>query len=455
VKKTFPSPRVLLVDDDDAFRQVMASELARRKYLVRSAPNGGAALDGDAASQADVILLDLHLPDMDGIEVLKLLRKREIPGGVVVLTGHGTIDTAIQAIRLGAFDYLEKPCPIEKVEMAIQKTCEHLGLLARQRVLQDGYSPPDFSPGLIGSSSLFRKMCQKVKKIAQTDATTLILGETGVGKDMVATLLHTQSPRMDAPYVVVDCAALHEDLLQSELFGHEKGAFSGAARRKHGLFEVAHEGTLFLDEVGDTSPDIQAKLLRVLETGRFRRLGGTEEIAVDVRVISATNRDLGEAMEKGRFRKDLYFRLSTMVVKIPPLRDRPEDIPLLLDHFTDRFNRRFSRSSRLGEKARQALLHYDWPGNVRELIHVLEQAIVLSDEVVGIGDLPERIRDTSSEADRVESLDNLPSLQEVERRHVHVVLEAVNGHRAEAARILGISERNLYRLIRKHSDQTG
>ncbi|MFQ5748028.1 MAG: sigma-54-dependent transcriptional regulator [Planctomycetota bacterium] len=455
MKKILPPPRVLLIDDDDAFRQVMTSELSRRKYLVSSAANGGTALEGKTASQADVILLDLHLPDMDGIEVLKRLRKKEIPGGVVVLTGHGTIDTAIQAIRLGAYDYLEKPCPIEKVEMAIQKTCEHLGLLARQRVLQDGYSPPDLRHGLIGASPAFRKMCRTVKRIAQTDATTLILGETGVGKDMVATLLHTQSSRKDAPYVVVDCAALHEDLLQSELFGHEKGAFSGAARRKHGLFEVAHEGTLFLDEVGDTSQDIQAKLLRVLETGRFRRLGGTEEIAVNVRVVSATNRNLMDAMEKGRFRKDLYFRLSTMTVEIPPLRKRPEDVPLLLDHFIDRFNRRFSRSSRLGEDARQALLHYDWPGNVRELIHVLEQAIVLSDERVGIGDLPERIRVHSSGKTCRESLNGLPSLQEVERRHTQAVLEAVGGRRAEAARILGISERNLYRLIKKHGEQAG
>ena len=279
-----------------------------------------------AIPDVEVILLDLRLPDMDGIEVLQELRRREAPAGVVLLTGHGTVDTAIQAIRLGAHDYLEKPCPIEKVEMTLRKTREHLGLLRRQRILQDGYSPADVRPGLVGASPAFEGMMRAVRRIGAADATTLILGETGVGKDLVAKLVHAESPRRDAPYVVVDCAALHEELLQSELFGHEKGAFSGAGRLKHGLFEVADGGTLFLDEVGETNPDIQASLLRVLESGRFRRLGGTREIAVDVRVISATNRNLEAAIAKRRFREDLYFRLSTLTVEVPPLRDRREDI---------------------------------------------------------------------------------------------------------------------------------
>jgi len=278
VRKPSKAVRVLLIDDDDAFRGVMASELTRRGYAVVAVASGREALEQAAHTAVDVTLLDLRLPDMDGIEVLGRLRERNSSSsGVVVLTAHGTIDTAIRAIRLGAHDYLEKPCPIEKLEMAIQKTCEHVRLLQRQRVLEDGYATPNVASGLVGTSPAFSKLLENVARMARTDAATLLLGETGVGKEVVAKLLHAQSPRAEAPFVVVDCAALHEELLQSEIFGHEKGAFTGATRQKHGLFEVAHGGTVFLDEIGDTSPDIQAKLLRVLETGRFRRLGGTEE----------------------------------------------------------------------------------------------------------------------------------------------------------------------------------
>ena len=438
--------RVLLVDDDDTFRRVMSSELSRRGYVVESVGTGQGAPEKCATSEAEVILLDLGLPDMDGIEVLKELRARNVAGCVVILTGHGTIDTAIRAIRLGAYDYLEKPCPIEKVELTLRKTREHLGLLQRQQVLQDGYSPPDVRPGLVGASAAFRRMCDTVTRMAATDATTLILGETGVGKDLVAKLLHTGSPRKDAPYVVVDCATLHEGLLQSELFGHEKGAFSGATRQKHGLFEVADGGTLFLDEIGELSLEVQSMLLRALETGRFRHVGGTKEIAVDVRVVCATNRDLEQAVAQGRFREDLYFRLSTLTVEIPPLRERREDIPLLLEYFTERFNRRFTRSSRLSPQVQEVLLRYEWPGNVRELIHVLEHAIVLCDGgLIRPENLPRAVRTSDPNS----ASESLHSLREVQRRHVRCVLDAVGGNRARAARVLGISERNLYRLIKR------
>ena len=444
-------PKILLVDDDDAFRQVLGEELSRRQYRVSTAATGTEALEGGAAELADVILLDLRLPDMDGIEVLEGLRRKEVQAGVVLLTGHGTIDTAIRAIRLGAYDYLEKPCPIEKVEMTIQKTCEHLGLLARQRVLQDGYSPPDPRSGLVGASPAFRRMCERIDKVAPTDAATLVVGETGTGKEKVATLLHTSSRRRDAPFVVVNCAALHEELLQSELFGHEKGAFSGAVRRKHGLFEVAHGGTLFLDEVGDTSPESQAALLRVLETGRFRRLGGTQEISVDVRLVSASNRALREPDRPESFRQDLYFRLSAMRVEVPPLREREGDVLLLIEHCSEQLNRRLARQNRLGKEALEALLRYDWPGNVRELIHVLEHAFVLSDrKVIPFECLPRVIRERTGAGESGDPAGRPASLREVEWRHILEVLERVHGNRANAARCLGISERNLYRLIRKH-----
>lgn len=439
--------RVVLVDDDDEFRRIMSGELTRRGYALRSVASGAAALA--QAAEADVIVLDLHLPDMDGIEVLKKLRAAEVPAGVLMLTGHGTIDTAIQAVRLGAYDYLEKPCPLDRMEMAIQKAHEHVRLVERQRVLEDGYTAADVGIELIGASPALEKMQQAITRIAPTDSTTLILGETGVGKEMVARLLHAQSRRRDRPFVIVDCAGLHEHLLQSELFGHEKGAFTGAARLKHGLFEVGNGGTIFLDEVGEMIPEVQAKLLRVLETGRFRRLGGTKEIAVDVRVISATNRNLRDAITRGHFREDLFFRLAFLTIEVPPLRERRDDVRALVEHFTQQFNLRFSRSQRFSPAAMQALLRYRWPGNVRELIHAVQQSMVLSDrEVIEPEDLPAAI--TLGGNDRAAEGET-PSLREVQRRYVLSVMESVSGNRAQAARILHISERTLYRLLRRYA----
>jgi len=441
---------VLLVDDDSTFRRVMASELTRRGYGVVAVASGSEALDQASQVDPDVTLLDLRLVDMDGIEVLRRLRERNPSAAVVVLTGHGTIDTAIRAIRLGAYDYLEKPCPIAKLEIAIQKTCEHGRLVKRQRVLEDGYAAPNVAPGLVGASPAFLKLMENVARIARTGGTTLVLGETGVGKEVVATLLHAQSARSEAAFVVVDCAALHEELLQSEIFGHERGAFTGASRLKHGLFEVANGGTIFLDEVGDISPDVQAKLLRVLETGRFRRLGGTEEIAVDVRVVAATNRDLRGAISRGHFREDLFYRLTTFIVEIPPLRERPEDVRLLVEHFTGQLNLRFSLSKRIGDEAMDALLRHAWPGNVRELIHVLEQVVVLSNsDVIGFEDLPTAVRGTAVTS-AVPASDRVPTLREVQRRHILWVLDKAEGNRAQAARLLGTSERTFYRLLEKY-----
>jgi DNA-binding NtrC family response regulator len=443
--------RILLVDDDETFRQVLGSELSRRGHTVSVAATGQEALEIACREVPEVILLDLRLPDMGGLEVLSRIRERQASSGVIVLTGHGTIDTAIQAIRLGAHDYLEKPCQIAKVELAIRKTHEHLTLVQRQRVLQDGYSPPDVRTEMIGVSEAFEKLRQKIARIAAVDSTTLIRGETGVGKEMVAKLLHAQSPRAESPFVVVDCAVLDEELLRSELFGHERGAFTGATRSKHGLFEVAHGGTLFLDEVGDATPEIQAKLLRVLETGRFRRLGGNKEIAVDVRVVAATNRDLEVAISRGRFREDLLFRLATLTLNVPPLRARKDDIAVLVEHFTKRLNRRLSLAVAFSAEAVELMQRYYWPGNVRELIHALEQAMVLAEgKVLRPGDLPAAIRNNAKTARANGEEASALTLQEVQRRHILSVLERVGGNRARAARQLAISERNLRRLLKKY-----
>ena len=447
--------RVLLVDDDPAFRRVMGGELARRGYTVTTCASGREALEPAASADADVILLDLRLEDMDGLEVLNELRGRSPACGIVVLTGHGTIDTAVKAMRLGAHDYLEKPCPIAKLEMAIQKTHEHMRLLSRQRVLEDGYAAPDRGVDFIGESAASRKLLESVARIARTDSTTLILGETGVGKELIATLLHTQSARRDAPFVAVNCAAFHDELFQTEVFGHEKGAFTGAHRLKHGLFEVASGGTIFLDEVGETSAETQAKLLRVLETGRFRRLGGNHEISVDVRVVAATNRDLTQESSRSRFREDLYYRLTTFTVTVPPLRARPDDIPALANCFLDRFNRRFSCMKRLDPLAVDALRRYPWPGNVRELIHVVEQSVVLCDgDVIGVDDLPITVHADAAQPPHAEG-DAVPSLGEMQRRHIQWVLGRVGGNRARAAEALGVSERTFYRLLERHRTGPG
>ena len=446
---------VLLVDDDLAFSRAMGGELARRGYRVDTRTSGRDALDPAASADVDVILLDLRLPDMDGLDVLRDLRARNVRAGIVVLTGHGTIDTAVKAIQMGAYGSLEKPCPIAKLEMSIQKTHEHVRLLTRQRVLEDGYAAPDRTVDFVGRSAANQKLLDTVARIARTDSSTLILGETGVGKELVATLLHTQSGRRDAPFVVVNCAALHDELFQSEVFGHEKGAFTGAHRLRHGLFEVAHGGTIFLDEVGETSPESQAKLLRVLETGRFRRLGSSQETVVDVRVIAATNRDLTQATARGHFREDLYYRLATFTITIPPLRARPEDIPDLVEHFVARFNRRFSCSKRVNEPAMKALQQYAWPGNVRELIHVIEQSVVLSDgDVIRVEDLPVRMQTADASHPPLANGGEIPSLREVQRRHIQWVLQQVGGNRAKAAHALGMSERTFYRLLERNRDRT-
>jgi DNA-binding NtrC family response regulator len=444
---------VLVVDDDAAFRGVLCAELARRGFVVHEASTGAEAVAGALRESPAVILLDLRLPDADGLDVLERLRAAEVPAGVIVLTGHGAIDTAIRAIRLGAFDYIVKPCPIETVEFAIQKALDHQHLVARQRMLQDALTPPSVRNAFVGAGPAFRGLCSAIGRIARTDAATLVTGETGTGKEMVAALLHAQSPRCDAPFVVVDCATLDEDLLRSELFGHERGAFTGAARQKHGLFEVASGGTLFLDEVGETSPEIQAKLLRVIETGRFRRLGGNAEISVDLRIVSATNRDLHAAIGRGRFREDLYFRLATLVVEVPPLRQRREDIPLLVEHYTTRLNRRHSTNATFSPAAVEELSQREWRGNVRELIHVMEQTLVLArSDVIGVEDLP--VDRPFGAADpggaQASGAGVAVSLQEIQRIHTLAVLEKAGGNRAETARILGVSERHLYRLLRKY-----
>lgn len=443
---------LLLVDDDDVYRSVLGRELSRRGHTVVSAVDGAKALEAIARATPDVTLLDLRLPDMSGLDVLKAIRAQNVRTEVIVITGHGAIDTAIEAIRLGAFDYVSKPCPLDELEMRISLALERRNLAERNRILEGGLTPPDLTSAFVGQSEWYHGMVRQIGRFAPTESSVLILGETGTGKDVLAKLLHGGSARRDRPFVVVDCASLHESLLQSELFGHERGAFTGALRAKHGLFEVADHGTIFLDEVGDMSPPTQAKLLRVLETSSFRRLGGTAEIKVDVRIIAATNRDLSTLTKQGQFREDLYYRLSTIRLELEPLRNRPADVSVIAQHYVDRHNARFGTSLSLSDQTVEALSRHTWPGNVRELLHAVEQALIVTDgSVVQPQHLPPPIAVRSSQSPCAGIADqDLCSLEEVERVHIDKVLQAMNGHRGRAARVLGVSERNLYRLIRHH-----
>ncbi len=444
-------PSLLLVDDDDAFRVVMAGELGHKGFEVTTADSGREAIKKLDSGHLDVILLDLQLPDISGLEVLKAAVDRSPGSEVIMLTGHGSMDTAIESIRMGAFDYISKPCPLDELEVRIQRALEHQALNRRTSVLERGLTPRDPGDWLVGRSREFLKLLELTERVAPSDSTVLITGETGAGKEMVAKLLHSRSPRAKRPFVVVECAALQEELLQSELFGHERGAFTGADRRKAGLFEVADRGTIFLDEIGEISPATQVKLLRVLDTGSFRHVGGTTEIRVDVRVVAATNRDLEKRVGQGLFREDLYYRLSTIILRLPPLREREGDVDLLAQHFIGLLNDRFGLQKRMGPEAMALLRRHDWPGNVRELLHAVERALIVCEEdEINPENLPRALHSATGTIGALHGGGPLPSLAELERDHVERVLDSVAGHRGKAARILGISERNLYRKLKAY-----
>jgi DNA-binding NtrC family response regulator len=447
-----PRPTILLVDDDAPFRGVLGGELERLGFRVEAVGSGADAITRAGELEPQVVLLDLRLPDIDGLEVLKRIRETSAGSDVIMLTGHGSIDTAIESIRMGAFDYVAKPCPLGELEVRIQRALERQSLRRRATLLERGLTPPDVAGTLVGDSPQFRGLMQLVERVAPASSTVLVTGETGSGKEMIARLLHKRSPRRDRPFVVVECAALQESLLQSELFGHERGAFTGADRAKPGLFEVAHGGTIVLDEIGEVSPATQVKLLRVLDTSTFRHVGGTSEIRVDVRIIAATNRDLGAMVRQGLFREDLFYRLSTITVHVPPLRERRDDILVLAQHYVEIFNQRFGFRKRIGDAARELLKRHDWPGNVRELLHVVEAAMVVSEgEEIRPEHLAAALRTPPSAAiDPVGEDGRARTLDEMERAHIELALRMTKGHRGEAAAMLGISERNLYRKIREY-----
>ncbi|HTU17794.1 MAG TPA: sigma-54 dependent transcriptional regulator [Gemmataceae bacterium] len=444
---TTKSIKLLIVDDDDDMREDLA-RLFRKQHEVTAAVSGEDALNKASHARFDVALLDLHLPGISGIDVLTKLKEQQPELEVLMLTAHSSIETAVEAMRRGAYDYLTKPFRAADLEVHVQKAFEKVQLRRREQqwLRHLSYESPRYR--LVGSSAAMRKVVGLIEKVAATDATVLVHGASGTGKELVARALHTNSPRRTRPQVTINCAALQESLLESELFGHEKGAFTGAVAAKPGLVEVAEGGTLFIDEIGEMAAGLQAKLLRVLEDGHYRRVGGTQEMNADVRVVAATNRDLAEEIKTARFREDLYYRLNVVSIYLPPLRDRRGDIPELVEHFLST-RQVGSLRSQVDPLAMKALTAYAWPGNVRELANVLERAQILAENhVITVEDLPENIAAASagpSSAGR-----DPRHLSEVERRHVQTILQEEKGNKVHTARVLGISRRSLYRLIEKY-----
>jgi len=438
--------RILVVDDEAIIRDSLSEWLNDVGHEVFVAENGPQALEIIREERPSVMITDLVMPGMDGIELLKVAKQMSPAIEVILITAYGSVPTAIAAMREGAYDYIEKPfCP-EKAELLIEKLVEHQRIVAENISLHQKLEERYRFENIIAKSPKMQKVIELIKVVAKSNATVLITGESGTGKELVARAIHSQSHRKDKPFVAVSCAALPESLLESELFGHEKGAFTGAHAQRRGKFEVANRGTLFLDEIGEMSANIQVHLLRVLEEKEFTRVGGNDLIKVDVRVISATNRDMKQAIASGQFREDLYYRLNVVTIDLPPLRDRKEDIPLLAEHFLKKSSQENQKEiTGFSPEATDFLLRYEWPGNVRELENAIERAVILAtDSRLEMADLPEETRSWAH------SLPVGATLAEVEKSHIQSILEKSGGNYSRAARLLGISRVTLYNKIRAY-----
>ncbi len=432
---------VLIVDDERNLRDVLRTELTADGFLATEAESGSAALEALAVRDVDVLLLDLTMPGMTGIDVLKKVRATEFPPEVIVLTANATVSTAVEAMKLGAYDYLMKPADLEDLTALIVKACEKKRLRSENLLLRSQLRRQSEHPAIIGRSRAMQECLETARRAASTDFSVLITGESGVGKELLARFVHRASPRADGPFVALNCGAIPETMIESELFGHEKGAFTGAHAQKPGMLELAGGGTLFLDEIGDMPSGLQVKLLRALETRRFFRLGGKKEVEVDIRIVSATNKDLAAEIGVSGFRSDLYYRLAGLTIPIPPLRERREDIPLFLEQVLGEMALRTPR--RFSPGAVQVLTAYGWPGNVRELRNVVQRTLVLSlTEEVAAADLPPDIAGVrSSSAER---------LEDVEREHILKVLGRMGGQRERTAKALGIHVRTLRRKLQEY-----
>jgi DNA-binding NtrC family response regulator len=442
--------RILVVDDEPAQRELVCGFLRKRGFDVAEAGGGKEAVARFKQEPFDLVLTDQRMPDLSGLEVLEAVRSTSPETAVVIITAHGTIETAVSAVKAGAADYLTKPLNLDDLLHRVDRVRERQRLVAENRELREALAERHRVEGIIGDSGRMQEVLSLVRRVAPSDATVLIRGESGTGKELIANALHHASSRAAGPLVKVNCAALAESLLETELFGHEKGAFTGAVAARKGRFELADGGSIFLDEIGDLPPQVQVKLLRVLQEREFERVGSSRPVKVNVRLLAATHRDLEALAREGRFREDLYYRINVVTIVLPPLRERREDLPPLIEHFLRVFAGKNGKTVRgLTREARETLLRYDYPGNIRELENLIERAVVLTrDDVIGLEDLPLTLEAAAPESGEGAGL--LAAVEGLERRMIREALAKADGTQTRAAELLGISERVLRYKLKKY-----
>jgi len=446
--------RLLVVDDEQSIRRLCMTIGTSLGFACAEAESAEAAVTRLEAEAPDLVLTDLKLPTQSGVELLKQIKALLPRTEVAIMTGHGSIESAVDAMKLGAYDYIEKPFRVEKMRLLLQRMAEKIRLVTENEFLRERVSTEENLDGIIGTSANIQDVLRMISRLKDTRTPVLISGESGTGKELAARAIHFRGSMAQTPFVAVDCGSLVPTLMESELFGYEKGAFTGASRSKAGLFQSANGGTIFLDEIGELPLEMQAKLLRVLQEKEVRPVGSNDKVNVDVRVIAATNRDLEAAYRGGTFRKDLYFRLNVVTVHLPALRDRRSDIPMLVHHFLDRYAR--GENLQVTPAAMKSLLQYDWPGNIRELENCVARAVTLGDRrIIDVGDLPPAIRtdQTSPLPTSPEDTASLSTtaLAEMERMTILRVFEQANGDKALAGKMLGISRATLYRKLKRYN----
>ena len=445
---------VLVVDDDPAHRTMLRTLLTGWGYTIHEADDGSTAIEKVHEQAFDLILMDIRMIKVSGLEALDEIKAFNPAIPVIIMTAYSSVETAVEALKSGAYDYLTKPLDFDELRLAMERAMDHRQLKEENRLLRESLGNHFDRQNIIGRSPAMVKLLETVAQVAPSEATVLITGESGTGKEMIAGAIHFNSPRKDGPFVKLNCAAITETLLESELFGHERGAFTGAYKRKEGRFRQAHGGSIFLDEISEMSLAMQVKLLRVLQDREITRVGGEEVINVNVRLIAATNKDLLKEIEAGRFREDLFYRLNVVTLKMPPLRERREDVPLLAKHFLETFCQKNRKEMKgFTPQAMDLLLKYDWPGNVRELMNAVERGVVLANsEYLDKKDLPLSMKDETIEgaAPLEQAIPGDLPLEEVEKASILKTLELTGGNKSEAARRLGITRRTLHKKLKKY-----
>ena len=435
--------RMLIIEDDKSFSDILYEFFSTKNFKIDTAENGKEAFEKLKNSNYDVVLLDLLLPDINGMDILRKIKESSGITEVIVITGHGNIKLAVQAIKMGAYDFLTKPCSLSEIEITVRKAVESVSLKKENELYKKEKSITNYEE-LIFESPKMKEIVEKVERISCSDCPVLITGETGTGKEVIARLIHKKSDRSEKPFIALNVSAIPKDLVEAELFGYEKGAFTGATTSKEGFFELADKGTLFLDEIGELEQSIQSKLLRILETKKFFRVGGRKEIETDVRIIAATNRNLEKLVEEGKFREDLYYRLNVIEIRIPPLRERKEDIIPLAEYFLRIYSSKYSKELQgFSEEAKDILLSYPWYGNVRELKNVIERAVIFAEgNFITEKELSCLIREKERKASK--------KIDEIEKEAIIEVLKKTNYNKKKAAEILGIPLRTFYRKLKKY-----